>query len=1600
MNRQELLDKQGVYCKNCNAPKKLVQKSCTDKSVLYHCPFCNTTYELSVDKIELFAEYRREMQNKFKRLTRGGSLNKPKEDLQQELDEFGKYHPDFTNADPQYHLFCIAAATDNFRIKYRRDDSFCQEIEDYYKTAVNKEDEKDEKNSKSFPIDTYGKILNQRYLRWINPVIPLREKIAIGVSIAIVTLAVIITLLIAANKGVNIEVPPPEGGAADVIVSIDTSDFGIIGKWFVKPVVNRLGEGTAEYNAATALLRNESKKYKVYDITMLRGNDIVQPKSPVKVTILIPQNFLVRNTVVYYITPEGKCQIIKNATIVEVDERRTISFETDHFSLYAIAERPFHVNFLPENGQETFEQKVMWGGVATEPEAPKREGYTFGGWYNGQTKWNFKTNIVGDDVTLKAVWTPNEYTISFDSNGGSAADTIPVVYDESYALPTISRVGYEFLGWYDTEDNRYQDGKWTLTENLALTAKWEPVSNSVNLNVNGGNTIENDTLTFTYDSPYGTLPTPLRKGYTFLGWFTAESGGEKVTDTTVVKQTESHTLFAHWKVNTYEVTFDVNGGDAMDNNVKEVTFGESFGRLPAPTRTGYTFLGWFTAKQNGEKILAETTVDITADVRLYALWSSNGYTVTFMPQGGSLTTESIGVEFGSEYGNIPSITRTGYTFLGWFTAENGGTKIGSDDVVSVAKDHTLYAQWEANKYTVNLDVNGGEALNNNSKEVVFAESFGDLPTPVRTGYTFVGWFTAKSEGKEILPETNVDITANITLYALWSVNGYTVTLDATGGAVSPGYIPVIFDAEYGTLPEPQKYGHEFLGWFTESEGGTEVKATTVVKTDSAHTLYAQWKKGVYIITLDPDGGQCDTAFIEREYSSLYGELPVPVKTGYTFTGWFTERDGGNKISADSVMNKEAHTLYAHWSVNRYTVKFILNGEEYAIESYDFGEAINYPTINIPGHTFSGWKWGIKELPQSMPAGDIEISGSTEINTYSINYYLDGKLYKTVSCKYGESISLIDEPTEAGSVFSGWKYSGSEDKIPATMPADDIRIDGSFDKMEFKVYYFVDGVLEKVSNVIYGHGIVPYEHKKEGYTFSGWLVKDGDITTHMPDVMPEKDLYAYGTTTINQYTITFDTNGGTIINSITADYGAKITAPTAPSKLGHEFIGWDNSIPANMPAYDMTITAEWEKLNEYKISFIVNNPNSDKEPAGEMESIEGYYKEQAEVALTENAYVVDGWIFKGWSTAEKGGVVYEDRATFHITEPSDKNEISLYAVWEVDIFTVGKFVDTGSVVSDSWEGGDTYTVFNTVESTPRSATSITKTIIDWSRIGNTDIASYNIPDHVGRVDHIDFSSGTNEIVFVGDASKTYKNLGLCLCNFTEKHSPLIRFINFKLESRYEKVLDLYNSKNVNLTIESYGRCSIMTTCESGSVIDGIKTLTFNGPGELILNGGTGRNGNGGNCADNNGYNGAPGDEGGVGGTAIKAEVVYVRGGTLKAIGGTGGRGGSGGCCNPYWVNIVYGGNGGNGGAGGLAISASKVIIDGGSLTATGGKGGQGGTAGGVYDGFDGTQNGRNGSPGEGGYGGNAVNESCVIQGNGIFIFGSKGDAGSGIDCTEH
>ena len=374
-------------------------------------------------------------------------------------------------------------------------------------------------------------------------------------------------------------------------------------------------------------------------------------------------------------------------------------------------------------------------------------------------------------------------------------------------------------------------------------------------------------------------------------------------------------------------------------------------------------------------------------------------------------------------------------------------------------------------------------------------------------------------------------------------NDYVIFRNAVLNVVPKNYklTYIVDDEEYKTYEiefgatitpeaEPTKEGYSFSGW------------SEIPETMPAHdvTVTGAFTINKYKLTYAVDGVEYKS--YELEYGASITPETLPVKEGYTFSGW---------SEIPETMPAHNVTVTGTFTINKYKLIYAVDGEEYKSYELKYGASITPETVLAKeGYTFSGWS----EIPETMPAHDVTVTGAFTINKYKLTYAVDGEEYKSYELEYGASITPETVPTKEGYTFSGWS------EIPETMPADDVTITGSFTINMYKLIYMVDGEVYKSYELEYGASITPEaDLTKEGYTFSGW--------SEIPETMPANDMIVTGDFSINKYTITYIIDNEVFL-TVESEYGAKISVPEAPNRDGFDF-AWEN-VPETMPANNITI----------------------------------------------------------------------------------------------------------------------------------------------------------------------------------------------------------------------------------------------------------------------------------------------------------------------------------------------------------------------------------------------------------------------------------------------
>ncbi|MDR2592431.1 MAG: InlB B-repeat-containing protein [Chitinispirillales bacterium] len=679
------------------------------------------------------------------------------------------------------------------------------------------------------------------------------------------------------------------------------------------------------------------------------------------------------------------------------------------------------------------------GTLASLP-APTRDGYTLAGWYTvaAATGGNLVTTSTKftANTTIYARWTATSYTITYTLDGGTVTPANPANYTietAAFTLRNPTKTGYTFDGWTGSNGTIAQTTV-TIpqgsTGNKNYTAKWTadtptPTGYIITFNINYTGGTNPQPATTSAAGTLASLPNPTRTGYTLDGWFSAATGGNLVTTSTVF--TANATIYAHWTQDTptpsiITITFNANGGTVTPTSGTIGTDGK-LATIPTPTRAGFTFNGWYTAATGGNEV--NTSTVFTANATIYAHWTAVPVApiiVTFNANGGVVSPDSAQVNSNGTLTTLPMPTYEGHTFKGWFTTRNSTNEITTS--TRFFENTTIYAQWtpvSLTALTITFDANGGTV--SPSWALTDADStLATLPTPTRTDYTFIGWFTLATGGSEV--NVGTKFSNDATIYAHWasaSQNAFTITFDANGGTVSPSSAQTRADSTLATLPTPTREGFAFVGWSTALNGNNMV--TDGHKFSASTTIYAKWTEttaplAIFTITFNPNSGTVSQTSAQTGEDSTLAALPVPTRDGHSFDGWFTAATGGNEVTINTKFSANA-TIYAHWTTASQNIA-VIDNVLFVDSSGNFRFSVVYHlTENKNNHTLKYIvtldSAGTVVFLSSRDPSPIKASMANDKDTLKIN--ISDPLFDTTYWVHIHTVDNSGHPGEEKSVKS-------------------------------------------------------------------------------------------------------------------------------------------------------------------------------------------------------------------------------------------------------------------------------------------------------------------------------------------------------------------------------------------------------------------------------------------------------------------------------------------------------------------------------------------------------------------------------------------------------
>lgn len=670
------------------------------------------------------------------------------------------------------------------------------------------------------------------------------------------------------------------------------------------------------------------------------------------------------------------------------------------------------------NGVET-KSVVNYGGTLSLV-TPQKTGYTFAGWQdeNGDP-FDLATPIT-DDAKIKAVFIVDNYTISYDLNGGTTATSNATSYtvNDSIILVEPTKEHYDFAGWTGTdltEPTKNVVIATGSTGNREYTANYTPVDYHITYDnitpeelvlMYNPTSYNIETASFTLRNPETRRDGDGDATEIFVGW--NDSG--TISNTVTLPNTSSmgnKNYVAVWEPvssTVYTITYNLNGGTTATANRTEFTKETESFTLVNPTKPGYQFKGWSGTGLTGDENLEVTVAQHTRqNLEFEAHYTPNTYNVIFDGNTGAGTMNSQTLTY-DQAANLTAnaFTKTGHHFVGWNTVADGSGSayLDGEEVENLRTEGeiTLFAQWEANTYEIIFDGNHANLIGTmDNFPMVYGETkalslnmFGVL------GSAFDSWNT-KADGtgdkyNNGSTVTNLAEQGTVTLYAQWAVTPYTVIYDknsneATGAMLSQ-------EIAYG-VPENllangfARTGYTFMGWNTEASGTgdhyDDQQRVINLDIDGTVNLYAEWRANTYEIAFDKNAVEAtgEMANLDMSYATAANLTANAFeRTGYTFEGWNTQPNGGGTPYTDeaSVNNLtttdgDVITLYAQWLAAPYTIVFHANDAEATGSMEDLTARYMTP-IELPANSFvkTGWiftGWNTEADGSGTPIADKE-----------------------------------------------------------------------------------------------------------------------------------------------------------------------------------------------------------------------------------------------------------------------------------------------------------------------------------------------------------------------------------------------------------------------------------------------------------------------------------------------------------------------------------------------------------------------------------------------------------------------------------------------------
>ena len=969
----------------------------------------------------------------------------------------------------------------------------------------------------------------------------------------------------------------------------------------------------------------------------------------------------------------------------------------------------YTISFDPNGGYVSPTSKTVTNGetYGTLP-TPTRDYFDFYAWRTSDYTYITSSSVVNltGNQTLYALWVSKDYSVPcyLDSNGYDKFNTMYVDADSKTLfgndyLPT--KKGYTFLGWSTSNTATtpdYKIGDWyTYNGEKAFYAVWSPNEYTVYFDANGGN-VTTTSKNVINGTTYGTLPTPTREGYDFVGWSTFETvGGVRITSDSPFNMGEDQTLYAQWQPHTIVITFNPNGGYVSPTS-KTVTNGETYGELPSPTRPGHTFTGWHTSTDSeGEKVTLSSKVNLSENQTLYAKWSANA--LEYNANGGTGTlpeTQKANSEGKVTLSSVVPV-KEGYVFKGWGIHSLAEMKVYSpgETVILPLTNTVASAVWCAESIPEEKVI----VFTDDKTSVYYQHHF-------VAGYKDIDKTTYDNENGTIngVVSQNDDNHYDPMIYIpslYFSVNDYnyiTINAKVEAEGTEQNNVQVFFTTESNTVLSESKSMHSWFSpedengyrdfsfemylnkeWdgtitslridpFNDVTGTYSIKSITLsykspeemekgIKLDKTVLNLKQGESTTITATANPADTEITWISTNEDVATVkdgvvtavgagsaaiiaknYGDALIEYIAGETYT---TDSPAYVSSSEDiqiveNPLNKNDKVLYLEtnqadkqaWTYFWYPCEYN-PGQKYLVKfrimpGYDFyGNKVSAPSVGVNIHTNGSdkgvfWKplaygeWKEMACVYTVPE-DIDVTKSMKFGIYanpsnaidseqqvSYSYYLDNIMVIPYDGKLedGEYDGASEEFTVAAA--------GCLVKVKAPHTVK-YNANGGTNAPETQTWFDGDKIILSSQ--------IPV---RQGYRFLGWALSPTGVVEIKPGayLAHNDDLTLYAIWEANKYIITYDANGGKNppANQIKTHGTALTLSLEKPTRDGYSFLGWALAFDAIEPEYvpgatymadeQVILYAVWEKAEVVAGTIDISVSTVEAKAGDEVEIIIG------------------------------------------------------------------------------------------------------------------------------------------------------------------------------------------------------------------------------------------------------------------------------------------------------------------------------------------------------------------------------------------------------------